>query len=72
MDIQNRIITGKQQNAQGRRLLNLTIKRGQEKKKIEVYPEVWGNEEIRVIGIGPKEIFSSVNSPQTCPPRRPA
>ncbi len=57
MDIQNRIITGKQQNAQGRRLLNLTIRRDQEEKKIEVYPEVWGNEEIRVIGIGPKETF---------------
>ena len=27
MDIQNRIITGKQQTAQGRRLLNLTIRR---------------------------------------------
>ena len=57
MDIQNRIITGKQQTAQGRRLLNLTILRNGKEKKIEVYPEVWGPEEIRVIGIGPKETF---------------
>ncbi|NDH00456.1 MAG: PDZ domain-containing protein, partial [Opitutae bacterium] len=42
MDIQNRIITGKQQTAQGRRLLNLTILRNGKEKKIEVYPEVWG------------------------------
>ena len=57
MDIQNRIITGKQQTAQGRRLLNLTILRNGKESKFEVYPEVWGPEEIRVIGIGPKETF---------------
>ena len=57
MDIQNRIITGKQQTAQGRRLLNLTILRNGQEIKFEVYPEVWGPEEIRVIGIGPKETF---------------
>ncbi len=57
MDIQNRIITGKQQTAQGRRLLNLTILRNGKEMKREVYPEVWGPEEIRVIGIGPKETF---------------
>ncbi len=57
MDIQNRIVTGKQQTAQGRRLLNLTILRDGQEKKIEIYPEVVGNEEIRIIGIGPKETF---------------
>ena len=57
MDIQNRIITGKQQTAQGRRLLNLTIFTKRQEKKLEVYPEVWGPEEMRVIGIGPKETF---------------
>jgi len=57
MDIQNRIITGKQQTAQGRRLLNLTILREGQEKKLEIYPEVWGPEEIRVIGIGPRETF---------------
>lgn len=57
MDIQNRIITGKQQTAQGRRLLNLTVLRNGQEIKLEVYPEVWGSEEIRVIGIGPKETF---------------
>jgi len=57
MDIQNRIITGKLQTAQGRRLLNLTILRNKEEKKVEVYPEVWGAEEIRVIGIRPKQTF---------------
>jgi len=45
MDIQNRIITGKQQTAQGRRLLNLTILREGIERKIEIYPEVWGPEE---------------------------
>ena len=57
MDIQNRIITGKQQTAQGRRLLNLTILRNGKESKIEVYPEVWGREEMRVIGIKPKQTF---------------
>ncbi|MDA7822230.1 RIP metalloprotease RseP [Opitutales bacterium] len=57
MDIQNRIITGKQQTAQGRRLLNLSVLRNGQEKKFEVYPEVWGAEEMRVIGIGPKETF---------------
>lgn len=57
MDIQNRIVTGKQQTAQGRRLVNLTILREGEEKKVEVYPEVAGNDEIRIIGIGPKETF---------------
>lgn len=57
MDIQNRIITGKQQTAQGRRLLNLTILRNNQEMKFKVYPEVWGPEEMRVIGIGPKETF---------------
>ena len=57
MDIQNRIITGKQQTAQGTRLVNLTILRDGQEKKLEIYPEVWGPEEIRVIGIGPKETF---------------
>jgi regulator of sigma E protease len=57
MDIQNRIITGKQQTAQGRRLLHLTILREGIEQKIEIFPEIWGAEEIRVIGIGPKETF---------------
>ncbi len=57
MDIQNRIITGKLQTAQGRRLLNLTILRNGKEMKLEVFPEIWGPEEIRVIGIGPKETF---------------
>lgn len=57
MDVQNRIITGKLQTAQGRRLLNLRILRNGKEKKIEVFPELWGPEEIRVIGIGPKETF---------------
>ena len=57
MDIQNRIVTGKQQTAQGRRLVNLTVLRDGKEIKIEVYPEVVGREEIRVIGIGPQETF---------------
>ena len=57
MDIQNRIVTGKQQTAQGRRLVNLTVLRDGKEIKIKVYPEVVGREEIRVIGIGPQETF---------------
>ena len=57
MDIQNRIVTGKQQTAQGRRLVNLIVLRDGKEIKIKVYPEVVGREEIRVIGIGPQETF---------------
>ena len=55
MDIQNRIVTGKQQTAQGRRLVNLTILR----KKVEVYPEVAGNDEIRAIASVRKKLSTS-------------
>jgi len=57
MEIQNRIVTGKQQTAQGRRLVNLTVLRNGTERKLEVYPEVVGSEEIRIIGIGPEESF---------------
>ena len=57
MDVQSRIVTGKLKTAQDRRLTRLTILRNNEKKDIEVFPEVFGTEEIRIIGIGPKETF---------------
>jgi regulator of sigma E protease len=57
MDVQSRIVTGKLKTAQDRRLARLTILRNNEKKDIEVFPEVFGTEEIRIIGIGPKETF---------------
>ena len=57
MDIQSRIVTGKLKSAQDRRLSRLTILRNGEQKEIEVFPEVFGNEEFRIIGIGPKETF---------------
>ena len=57
MDIQNRIVTGKQRTAEGRRLVNLTILRDEEQQQIEVFPEIVGSEGIRYIGIGPKETF---------------
>ncbi len=57
MDVQSRIVTGKLKTAQGRRLSRLTVLRSNERKDIEVFPEVFGTEEIRVIGIGPKETF---------------
>ena len=38
MDIQNRIVTGKQQTAQERRLVNLTVLRDGKEIKIKVYP----------------------------------
>ncbi|MBT5716138.1 MAG: PDZ domain-containing protein, partial [Opitutae bacterium] len=57
MDVQSRIVTGKLKTAQDRRLALLTVLRNNEKKDIEVFPEVFGTEEIRIIGIGPKETF---------------
>jgi regulator of sigma E protease len=57
MDIRSRIITGKLRTAQDRRLTRLTILRNGEQKEIEVFPEVFGNEEVRIIGIGPQETF---------------
>ena len=57
MDIQNRIVTGKQRTAEGRRLVNLTILRDKEQLEIKVFPEIVGSEGIRYIGIGPKETF---------------
>jgi regulator of sigma E protease len=57
MDIQSRIVTGKLKSAQGRRLTRLTILRDGEQKQIEAFPEVFGSEEFRIIGIGPKETF---------------
>lgn len=57
MDIQNRIITGKQQDAQGRRLVTMTILRDGKEMQFDITPEVFGPEEMRVIGIGPKETF---------------
>ncbi len=56
MDIQNRIVTGKQK-VQDKRLVTLTILRNGEQKKIEVYPELFGRDEMRVIGVGPQETF---------------
>ena len=57
MDIQNRIITGKQQDAQGRRLVSMTILRDGKEMQFDITPEVFGPEEMRVIGIGPNETF---------------
>ena len=57
MDIQNRIVTGKQRTDEGRRLVDLTILRDDEQQQIEVFPEIVGSEGIRYIGIGPKETF---------------
>ena len=58
MDIQNRIVTGKGQTAQGSRLVVLSVLRNSQEIDLDIYPEVSGPEEMRVIGIGPKETFS--------------
>ena len=57
MDIQNRIVTGKGKTAQGSRLVHLTILRKGQEIELAIYPEVFGPEEMRIIGIGPKETF---------------
>ena len=59
MDVQSRIVTGKLVTTEQRprRLSQLTVLRNGEQKEIDVFPEVFGNEEIRIIGIGPKETF---------------
>ena len=52
MDVQSRIVTGKLITAdqRPRRLSRLTILRNNEKMEIEVFPEVFGNEERRALG----------------------
>ena len=62
MDIQSRIVTGKrwtkENSAKGKqRLVNVTIRRDGETINLEIFPEVMGREEIRVIGIEPKGTF---------------
>lgn len=59
MDIQSRIVTGKLVTTEikARRLTKLSILRDGKKMEIEVFPEVFSNEEIRTIGIGPKQTF---------------
>ena len=57
MDIQNRIVTGKGKTAQGSRLVHLSILRNGQEMELEIYPEIFGPEEMRIIGIGPKETF---------------
>ena len=59
MDVQSRIVTGKLVTTEQRprRLSQLTVLRNGEQNEIDVFPEVFGNEEIRIIGIGPKETF---------------
>ena len=44
MDIQNRIITGKQQTAQGTQVSKFNNLNDGQEKKLEIYPEVWGPE----------------------------
>ena len=59
MDVQSRIVTGKLVTADKRSedFQGFQILRNGEEMEIEVFPEVFGNEEIRIIGIGPKETF---------------
>ena len=59
MDIQSRIVTGKlvTNEEKSRRLTRLSILRGEENMEVEVFPEIFSNEEIRTIGIGPKQTF---------------
>ena len=59
MDIQSRIVTGKlvTNEEKSRRLTRLSILRVKENMEVEVFPEIFSNEEIRTIGIGPKQTF---------------
>ena len=57
MDIQNRIVTGKQTTEDGRRLVTLGIDRNGTRQSADVHPELWTVEQMRVIGISPKETF---------------
>ena len=57
MDIQNRIVTGTGRTDTGKRLVSLTILRENQRMETEVHPAVFGNEEIRIIGIGPAGAF---------------
>lgn len=57
MDIQNRIVTGKKQTEQETPLVFLKILRDGQEREIEVHPVLFGPEEMRIIGIGPKQTF---------------
>lgn len=57
MDVQNRIVTGKQTTEDGRRLVILGIERNGTRRTVNVHPELWTVEQMRVIGISPKETF---------------
>ena len=58
MQIQSLIVTGKGMTEDGKRLVTLTIERNGQEKIVQVYPEVTGSEEYRIIGIEPEGNFT--------------
>ena len=57
LDVQQHITAGSGLTADGRRVTSLLIEREGEQLEIEVFPEIVSSEHMRMIGIGPKEIF---------------
>lgn len=57
MEIQSLIVTGKGMTEEGKRLVTLSIARDGLQEKIEVYPQVFGSEQFRIIGIEPAGTF---------------
>jgi len=57
MDVQNHIVTGKRKTEEGHRKVTLLIEREGKEISLNARPEVVSNEEIRIIGIGPRETF---------------
>ena len=57
MDVQNHIVTGKRKTEDGQRIVPVLVEREGIKQSVDIRPEVVSNEEIRIIGIGPKETF---------------
>ncbi|MFP6887790.1 MAG: site-2 protease family protein, partial [Opitutales bacterium] len=51
------IITGKRKTEDGQRIVTVLVEREGKKQSVDIRPEVVSNEEIRIIGIGPKETF---------------
>ena len=57
LDVQQHVTAGSGLTADGSRVTRLLIERKGEQREIEVFPEIVSNEHMRMIGIGPREIF---------------
>ena len=57
MDLRQHIVTGTGLTEDRKRIVHLLVERDGKQIEIEVFPEIVSSEQMRMIGIGPKEIF---------------